>query len=108
MSTRIAINGAPDIDLRLATAKMEFSYAKGFGPSQHSAYETLLLDCMLGDATLFARSDAVEAAWRVVDPFVEAWEQRGPEDLLSYLPGEWGPAEADQLIARDGASWRTP
>jgi glucose-6-phosphate 1-dehydrogenase len=99
---------APDIDLRLATADMEFSYAKGFGPSQHSAYETLLLDCMLGDTTLFARSDGVEAAWRVVDPLIEAWEQRRPGDLPFYPAGEWGPAKADELIARDGASWRTP
>jgi glucose-6-phosphate 1-dehydrogenase len=99
---------APDIDLRLATASMEFSYAKGFGPSGHSAYETLLLDCMLGDTTLFARSDGVEAAWRVVDPFIEAWDQRGPEDLSFYPAGEWGPAKADELTARDGASWRTP
>lgn len=99
---------APDIDLRLVTASMEFSYAKGFGPSGHSAYETLLLDCMLGDTTLFARSDGVEAAWRVVDPLTEAWEPRGPEDLPFYPAGEWGPAKADELIARDGASWRTP
>lgn len=99
---------APDIDLRLATASMEFSYAKGFGPSGHSAYETLLLDCMLGDTTLFARSDGVEAAWGVVDPLIEAWEQRGPEGLPFYPAGEWGPAKANELIARDGASWRTP
>jgi glucose-6-phosphate 1-dehydrogenase len=99
---------APDIDLRLATASMEFSYAKDFGPSGHSAYETLLLDCMLGDTTLFARSDGVEAAWGVVDPLIEAWEQRGPEGLPFYPAGEWGPAKANELIARDGASWRTP
>ena len=99
---------APAIDLRLVTAGMEFSYARSFGPAEHSAYETLLLDCMLGDTTLFARSDGVEAAWRVVDPLIEAWEQRGAEDLPSYAAGEWGPGKADELIARDGASWRAP
>lgn len=86
----------------------KLSYATGFGPSGHSAYETLLLDCMLGDTTLFARSDGVEAAWRVVDPLIEAWEQRGPEDPSFYPAGEWGPAKADELITHDGASWRTP
>jgi glucose-6-phosphate 1-dehydrogenase len=55
-----------------------------------------------------ARSDGVEAAWRVVDPLIEAWEQRGPEGLSFYPAGKWGPAKADELIARDGASWRTP
>ncbi|MGH7627984.1 MAG: glucose-6-phosphate dehydrogenase [Gemmatimonadales bacterium] len=98
----------PDITLRLATANMDFSYAERFGPSGHSAYETLLLDCMRGDATLFARSDAVEAAWRVVDPFIEAWERRGREDLPFYAAGGWGPAVADELVGRDGATWRTP
>jgi glucose-6-phosphate 1-dehydrogenase len=99
---------SPAIDLRLVTAGMDFSYAKSFGPSEHSAYETLLLDCMLGDTTLFARSDGVEAAWRVVDPLIEAWERHGPDGLPTYAAGEWGPAKADELIARDGASWRTP
>ena len=62
----------PHHDFRMATATMDFSYAEGFGPSGHSAYETLLVDCMLGDATLFTRSDGVEAAWRVVDPLTAA------------------------------------
>ncbi|MGH7720726.1 MAG: glucose-6-phosphate dehydrogenase [Gemmatimonadaceae bacterium] len=98
----------PDHDFRLATASMTFSYAEGFGPSGHSAYETLLVDCMLGDATLFTRSDAVEAAWRVVDPIVAAVEQSPAERFPNYAAGEWGPAEAEALIAGDGADWRTP
>ena len=98
----------PDHHFRMTTATMTFSYAGGFGPSDHSAYETLLVDCMLGDATLFTRSDAVEAAWRVVDPIIAAAEQSSPPRLPNYAAGEWGPAEADTLIARDGAVWRTP
>lgn len=98
----------PDHHFRMATATMDFSYAEGFGASGHSAYETLLVDCMLGDATLFTRSDGVEAAWRVIDPITAAWEQSPPAPLPNYAAGEWGPAEADALIAGDGAEWRTP
>jgi glucose-6-phosphate 1-dehydrogenase len=97
----------PDIDLQMATANMDFSYAEGFGVSAHSAYETLLVDCMLGDATLFTHSDAVEAAWRVVDPIIEAWERAAPPAFPNYAAGTRGPEEADDLIARDGAAWRS-
>ena len=98
----------PGHDFRMATATMDFSYAGAFGPSGHSAYETLLVDCMLGDATLFTRSDGVEAAWRVVDPIIAAGEQSQPVPLSDYAAGEWGPEEADALIRGDGAEWRTP
>jgi glucose-6-phosphate 1-dehydrogenase len=98
----------PDHDFRMATATMDFSYAGGFGPSNHSAYETLLVDCMLGDATLFTRSDGVEATWRVVDPITAAWEQSSGAGLRIYSAGKWGPAEADALIRGDGAEWRMP
>ncbi|HUF30057.1 MAG TPA: glucose-6-phosphate dehydrogenase [Gemmatimonadaceae bacterium] len=98
----------PDHEFRMATAGMNFSYAGSFGPSEHSAYETLLVDCMLGDATLFTRSDAVEAAWRVVDPILDAWDASPPGRFPNYAAGEWGPREAESLIAADGAKWRTP
>lgn len=87
---------------------MDFSYAGGLGPSGHSAYETLLLDCMLGDATLFTRSDAVEATWRLIDPITAAWEQSSSPGLPNYAAGEWGPVEADALIRNAGAEWRIP
>jgi glucose-6-phosphate 1-dehydrogenase len=96
----------PDHHFRMTTATMTFSYAGGFGPSDHSAYETLLVDSMLGDATLFTRSDAVEAAWRVVDPIIRATEHAS--HLATYPAASWGPAESDTLIAGDGAVWRTP
>ena len=70
------------------------------------AYERLLLDALAGDASLFTRSDEIEACWRLVDPVIQGWEQEGIPDLLSYPQGSWGPAEADELLAREGRRWR--
>jgi glucose-6-phosphate 1-dehydrogenase len=98
----------PDHHFRMGTATMDFSYAGGIGPTGHSAYETLLLDCMLGDATLFTRSDAVEATWRLIDPITAAWEQSSSPSLPNYSAGDWGPVEADALIRHAGAEWRIP
>ncbi|MGH7578860.1 MAG: glucose-6-phosphate dehydrogenase [Gemmatimonadales bacterium] len=98
----------PGIGVRTTAAQMDFSYAEAFGPATHSAYETLLLDCMAGDATLFTRADAVEAAWEVVDPVTTAWQEKAPGHFPNYAAGSWGPAVADEFIARDGASWRQP
>jgi glucose-6-phosphate 1-dehydrogenase len=99
---------APGVDVRLAPVQMHFSYEEAFGPAPHDAYETLLLDCMLGDATLFARADEVEGAWRVIDPIIQAWSGPDAPPLAGYPAGTWGPAAADALVARDGAAWRTP
>jgi len=98
----------PGVDVKMTSVQMDFSYADAFGSTDHSAYETLLLDCMVGDATLFARSDSVEASWAVVDPIIEAWEAKAPEHFPNYASGSWGPAVADEFIARDGARWRQP
>ena len=98
----------PGVGVRMTPSRMDFSYAEAFGPAEHSAYETLLLDCMMGDATLFNRAEAVEAAWEVVDPVVAAWEGEKPKSFPNYAAGTWGPAEGDELIARDGARWRQP
>jgi glucose-6-phosphate 1-dehydrogenase len=87
---------------------MDFAYGSAFGGADNSAYETLLLDCMMGDTTLFIRNDATEAAWRVVDPIIAGWQGEPPSDLPNYIAGEWGPTAADALIARAGASWRRP
>ena len=84
---------------------MEFSYAEAFGPTEHDAYETLLLDCMSGDPTLFIRADATEAAWKVVDPIIQAWEAE-QSAVPVYPAGGWGPLQADALIASCGAVWR--
>ena len=98
----------PGVDVRMASMDMDFDYDQAFGETEHSAYPTLLLDCMIGDATLFSRHDEVEAAWSVVDPLIEAWEARPPAHFPNYAAGTWGPAVADELIARDGARWREP
>jgi glucose-6-phosphate 1-dehydrogenase len=71
------------------------------------AYERLLLDAMIGDPTLFIRTDEVQQAWRIVDPLLQAWaEEDAP--LSHYPAGSWGPKEADRLLEREGRTWRTP
>ena len=66
----------------------------------------LIYDCMIGDPMLFQRADEIEAAWRAVQPFLDAWRDVGPDGLAVYKAGSEGPAEADQLLARDGRRWR--
>jgi glucose-6-phosphate 1-dehydrogenase len=99
---------APGVDIRVTPVRMIFSYADAFGRGgEYTAYETLILDCMEGDATLFNRADAVEEAWRLVDPLVEATMDES-DGFPNYAAGSWGPASADELIGREGAVWRTP
>jgi glucose-6-phosphate 1-dehydrogenase len=85
-------------EFELTPVEMDFSYAKVFGESPGPAYETLLLDTMLGDATLFARSDEVEMAWRVIDPLIEYWTATSHDDIPTYAAGSWGPQESDRLL----------
>ena len=93
--------------LRIQPVKMDFHYGTSFGKASPEAYERLLLDAMSGDATLFARRDEVEGAWRFVDPIEEAWHTAEcPPPLFEYPAGSWGPEEADELLARDGRKWR--
>jgi glucose-6-phosphate 1-dehydrogenase len=91
----------PGDHLSVGNVQMGMSYAETFGKALSEAYERLLLDCMRGDATLFARRDEVEEAWRFVTPILEAWE-RDPSPVPIYEPGSAGPREADLLLARDG------
>jgi glucose-6-phosphate 1-dehydrogenase len=98
----------PGVDVKMASVDMDFSYAEAFGELEHDAYETLLLDCMLGEATLFTRSDEVEAAWAVVDPIIDFWANKRPDHFPNYAAGSWGPTVADEFIAREGARWREP
>jgi glucose-6-phosphate 1-dehydrogenase len=86
---------------------MDFDYRRAFSTTSPAAYERLLLDAMLGDPTLFARCDEVEAAWAIVDPLLEAME-RGAMPLATYPAGSWGPPEADEMLAREGRAWRNP
>ena len=99
--------------IEIQEVKMDFSYADAFGTAVHPAYETLLLDCMIGDATLFTRSDEVEAAWRVTDPLLAFWEKQAAEGTPAsrvgqYPAGTWGPPEGHQFLEKDGYRWRTP
>jgi glucose-6-phosphate 1-dehydrogenase len=94
--------------IEVAPVAMDFTYKDAFGDTNPSAYETLLLDVMLGDATLFTRSDEVEAAWKVVDPLINYWDQHPPAKMPTYAAGSWGPPEADALVEALGARWREP
>lgn len=97
----------PGASLRIEPVKMDFHYGTSFGKASPEAYERLLLDAMSGDATLFARRDEVEEAWDFIDKIEHAWHQNPtPPVLAEYASGSWGPAEADQLLERDGRSWR--
>jgi glucose-6-phosphate 1-dehydrogenase len=97
----------PGTSLRIEPVKMDFHYGTSFGKASPEAYERLLLDAMSGDPTLFARRDEVEEAWAFIDPIENAWAQKENAPPLSFYPaGSWGPAEADELLARDGRAWR--
>ncbi len=94
--------------VEVAPVAMDFKYRDAFGDVNPPAYETLLLDVMLGDATLFTRSDEVEAAWKVVDPVLDFWDAHPPARMETYEAGTWGPASAHQLVAQNGFAWRVP
>lgn len=98
----------PGSPLRLQPVDMRFCYAEAFGKASPGAYETLLRDLLLGDATLFMRSDQVEAAWRLLTPVLDAWAENPAPDFPNYAAGSWGPEAAERLIARDGRAWLTP
>jgi glucose-6-phosphate 1-dehydrogenase len=95
----------PGAAVRIEPVKMDFHYGTSFGKATPEAYERLLLDAMSGDATLFARRDEVEEAWRFVDPIRHAWDADASGPVV-YSAGSWGPTEADELLKRHGASWR--
>jgi len=98
----------PGSTMRIRSVNMDFSYGASFLVEPPEAYERLLLDCMVGDQTLFKRRDEVEEGWQAFQCVLDAWS-RGPEKPLStYESGTWGPLEADELIERDGRRWRKP
>ena len=92
--------------LKMDEASMHFDYAERFGASPNTGYETLIYDCMIGDATLFQRADNVEAGWRAVQPILDAWASHPSDGVSGYAAGSDGPAAADELMARDGRAWR--
>ncbi|HLO27034.1 MAG TPA: glucose-6-phosphate dehydrogenase [Geobacteraceae bacterium] len=105
--TRIQVK-QPGTRLLLGPVDMQFRYREAFGATSPEAYETLLLDAMRGDATLFMRADQVESAWSVISPIMEAWEAVPSADFPDYPAGSWGPEATDLLIAKEGHSWLQP
>jgi glucose-6-phosphate 1-dehydrogenase len=98
----------PGPGLEIGTVTMDFKYADYFGSTPSTGYETLLYDAMNGDATLFHRSDMVEAGWQVVTPILETWQERRPAGFPNYAAMTWGPEAAIEMMARDGRHWRKP
>ncbi len=96
----------PGPAIRMDGVKMDFDYGDHFGMTPSTGYETLIYDCMIGDATLFQRSDNVEIGWSAVQPILDVWEATPPSDFPNYAAGGWGPKEADELLERDGRQWR--
>jgi glucose-6-phosphate 1-dehydrogenase len=95
-------------NVEVAPVDMDFSYAEAFGETAAPAYETLLLDVMIGEMTLFTRSDEVEAAWKLIDPLLNYWQENAANPMPTYAAGSWGPAEAEALISCERCAWRTP
>jgi glucose-6-phosphate 1-dehydrogenase len=93
--------------MRLKSEDLTFNYSDTPSDQQPEAYETLLHDIMTGDATLFMRSDEVEAAWQVVMPFVKAWAEHPATDFPNYTPNGWGPESSHRLLSTDGRHWIT-
>ena len=97
----------PGSSLRTRSVEMDFRYAAAFGQPNTDAYSRLLVDCMLGDQTLFTRADEVEASWRILTPLLNIWDApAAPDSIPLYEAGTWEPAEAEFLINRDGRRWR--
>ncbi len=96
----------PGQEMQLRTVNMDFLYGSSFGVEPPEAYERLLLDCMLGDSTLFTRIDETELAWQLVDSIERGWSKLPSSSIPQYEPGTWGPKESDALIERDGRTWR--
>jgi glucose-6-phosphate 1-dehydrogenase len=97
----------PGSGMKLRPVSMDFNYGSSFGERSPSAYETLLLDAIIGDATLYTRQDMVEASWRVVEPIQNVWRET-KFDFPNYAAGTWGPAASDEMLARRGHVWRKP
>ena len=97
----------PGPTIAIGGVGMTFKYEDYFDTAPSTGYETLIYDCMIGDAILYPRADGIETGWRIVQPFMDAWRDAPAKDLATYPAGSKGPKEADELLARDGRHWRT-
>jgi glucose-6-phosphate 1-dehydrogenase len=98
----------PGSSMRVRPVTMDFRYGTSFGGYLADAYTRLILDCMLGDATLYARGDSVDVAWSLITPIHEGWESNRQSKVEDYPAGTWGPRGADEMIQGDGRRWRMP
>jgi glucose-6-phosphate 1-dehydrogenase len=96
----------PGPTMHIAPVDMDFCYSTAFGVSSANGYERLLLDAMLGDGTLFAHRDGVEATWALMTPVLEHWAKNPVKDFPNYAAGTWGPSSGDALMELDGRKWR--
>ncbi|MDE3077301.1 MAG: glucose-6-phosphate dehydrogenase, partial [Chloroflexota bacterium] len=96
----------PGPDIAIRSVNMDFLYGASFDVPVADAYERLLLDCLLGESTLFTREDEVQAQWTLVDSIVDSWRQQPAPHFPNYAAGTWGPDGAHRFIERDGRSWR--
>jgi glucose-6-phosphate 1-dehydrogenase len=96
----------PGLGIDVRAVNMDFTYGSAFSVDSPDAYETLILDALLGDASLFTRADEVEAAWSIITPIIETWADDSPAEFPNYEAGAWGPEAADELLGRDGRGWR--
>ena len=98
----------PGSSMRMRPVTMDFRYGQSFGGRLADAYTRLILDCMLGDPTLYARGDSVDVAWSLITPIHEGWASNKRSKVCEYPAGTWGPEEADQMLEADGRRWRLP
>jgi glucose-6-phosphate 1-dehydrogenase len=96
----------PGTSMEIRDVSMDFAYGESFTESSPEAYERLILDVLLGDSNLFPRTEEVELSWKILDPIEEYWDTNGKP--AQYPAGTWGPVEADEMLERDGRSWRRP
>jgi len=104
--TLLTNSKVPGLETRTQPVKMHFRYATTFGSNTPEAYERLILDCMVGDSTLFIRGDETEASWRLITPVLDSWRECGNRGLNEYAAGSWGPLEADRLLWSNRHEWR--
>ena len=97
----------PGEGMRLRPVSMDFNYGSSFGERSPSAYETLLVDAMVGDATLYTRQDMVDASWAAVQPILD-YRAGHRQQFPNYDAGTWGPKAADDMLVRNGHTWRIP
>jgi glucose-6-phosphate 1-dehydrogenase len=101
------VSKSPGSGMRVRPVSMDFNYGSSFGERSPTAYETLLVDAMIGDATLYTRQDMVDASWQVVQPILDCWANQ-KFDFPNYASGTWGPKASDEMLARQGHVWRIP